>query len=202
MSSRALYSALSALLLLLIASCAPSARVANVSTTPPPERMQGDYRIGVPDLLYIRVWEQDDLSGEVLVRRDGKVSVPLIGDVVAEGLTPEALAAVVGKELAQFVNEPRVDVAVVEMRSQVVSVIGGGVQRSGVVELRHNMRVIDAIAEMGGLTPFARKREIRVLRNTADGEQSYLFDYVAFMRGEAPAANFPLAAGDTIVVPE
>jgi polysaccharide export outer membrane protein len=156
------------------------------------------YVIGVPDVLNITVWEQPDLSGEVLVRRDGKVSVPLIGDEVAAGKTPDELARQIEQGLSRFVSQPRVDVAVVEMRSQVVSVIGGGITTSGVLELRSDMRVIDAIAEMGGLTPFAKKREIRVLR----GDEVYPFDYSAFMDGDAPRSNFLLAPGDTIIVPE
>ena len=156
------------------------------------------YVIGVPDMLEITVWEQPDLSGAVLVRRDGKISVPLMGDEVAAGRTPEELARQIEKGLSRFVADPRVDVSVVEMRSQVVSVIGGGIENSGVLELRSDMRVIDAIAEMGGLTPFAKKRQIRVLR----GDESYPFDYSAFMDGDAPRANFLLAPGDTIIVPE
>jgi polysaccharide export outer membrane protein len=168
-----------------------------------PERIPEDprldtYVIGIPDLLAITVWEQPDLSSEVLVRRDGKISVALVGDVVAAGRTPEELARQVESGLSRFVAEPRVDVAVVEMRSQVISVIGGGIQQSGVVELRNDMRVIDAIAEMGGFTPFAKKRQIRVLR----GEEIYPFDYSAFMLGQTPQANFLLAPGDTVVVPE
>lgn len=164
-----------------------------------PEEMQSDtYVIGVPDALEVKVWEQPDLSGWVLVRRDGKISVALMGDTVAAGLTPQQLARQIETGLARFVAKPRVDVAVIEMRSQVVSVIGGGIKRSGVVELRNDMRVIDAIAEMGGLTPFAKKRKIWVLR----GEESYPFDYSAFMGGKAPQSNFLLAPGDTIIVPE
>jgi polysaccharide export outer membrane protein len=172
---------------------------APVQPTRIPEDPRVDtYVIGIPDLLNVTVWGQPDLSGEVLVRRDGKISLALAGDVVAAGRTPEELAREIEKGLAKFVAEPRVDVAVLEMRSQVVSVIGGGIQRSGVIELRSDMRVADAIAEMGGLTPFAKKRQIRVLR----GDESYPFDYSAFMLGEAPQSNFLLAPGDTIVVPE
>jgi polysaccharide export outer membrane protein len=158
----------------------------------------GTYVIGIPDLLSITVWGQPDLSGEVLVRRDGKISVSLVGDIVAAGLTTEQLSREIESGLSRYVAEPRVDVAVVEMRSQVVSVIGGGIVKSGVLELRNDMRVVDAIAEMGGLTPFAKQGQIRVLR----GEEAYPFDYNAFMRGDNPEANFLLAPGDTIVVPE
>jgi polysaccharide export outer membrane protein len=157
-----------------------------------------EYLIGVPDLLMLTVWGQEDLSGQVLVRRDGKISVPLVGDMQAAGKTPEQLSRDVEGAIKRYVSDPRVDVSVVEMRSQVVSVIGGGIRRAGVVELHSNMRVVDAIAEMGGLTPFADKGGIRVVR----GEKSYSFDYAAFISGESPESNFLLAPGDTIIVPE
>ena len=156
------------------------------------------YLIGIPDLLLVTVWEQPELSGEVLVRRDGKITIALVGDVGAAGQTPEELARRITRGLTRYVANPRVDVAVVEMRSHVISVIGGGIKNSGVLELRNDMRVVDAIAEMGGLTPFAKQRQIRVLR----GEESYSFDYAAFMAGQTPRSNFLLAPGDTIVVPE
>ncbi len=173
-----------------------------VTKLPDEEPTNREYRIGIPDLLNIRVWEQEDLSGEVLVRTDGKISMPLIGDVEAEGLTPEDLASFIATALSDYVAKPRVDVSVVEMRSQVISVIGGGIERSGVLELRHDMRVLDAIAEMGGFTPFARKNRIRVLRQTAEGEEEYTFDYVRFVNGLAPGSNFLLMPGDTVIVPE
>jgi polysaccharide export outer membrane protein len=186
---------LASLVLVVLAGC----ETAPILPERIPEDPQLDtYVIGVPDLLSVTVWGQPDLSSQVLVRRDGKISVALVGDAVAAGNTPEELAREIETGLSRFVAEPRVDVAVVEMRSQVVSIIGGGIQQSGVIELRSNMRVIDAIAEMGGLTPFAKQRRITVLR----GEESYPFDYSAFMLGATPEANFLLAPGDTIVVPE
>ena len=156
------------------------------------------YRIGIPDLLSLTVWEQPGLSGEVLVRRDGKISVSLVGDIAAAGLTPEELARRIEQGLERYVTRPRVDVSVLEMRSHVVSVIGGGIQNAGVLELRNEIRGLEAIAEAGGLTPFAKQRQIRVLR----GEESYPFDYTAFMNGKSSKSNFLLATGDTIVVPE
>ena len=161
-----------------------------------------EYVVGVPDLLELTVWQQPDLSGPLLVRRDGKISVKLLGDVQAEGLTPEDLAEKIRWGLSAFVTKPHVDIAVTEMRSQVASVIGGGVLRSGIVELQRNTRVIDAIASMGGLTPFAKKNRIRVLRETAEGQVEYLFDFAKFVKGDAPNSNILLEPGDTIIVPE
>lgn len=181
-----------------------------LSSDPPPAptpqtRIVGeveDYVIGVPDQLQLTVWQHPDFSGPVLVRRDGKISVPLMGDIQAEGMTPEALAEKIRVALSKYISKPRVDIAVTEMRSQVASVIGGGVLRSGVVQLQHNTRVIDAIAMMGGLTPFAKKSGIRILRDTPEGQVEYLFDYNAFVKGRAPASNLLLEPGDTIIVPE
>jgi polysaccharide export outer membrane protein len=161
-----------------------------------------EYVIGVPDLLELTVWQQPDLSGPVLVRRDGKISVPLLGDTQAEGLTPKQLAERIRVELSDFVAKPHVDIAVTEMRSQVASVIGGGVLRSGTIPLERNTRVIDAIASMGGLTPFAKKSRIRVLRDTPEGQVEFPFDYNAFIKGEAPNSNIFLKPGDTVIVPE
>jgi polysaccharide export outer membrane protein len=171
---------------------------------PPPESGQlvGEYRIGVPDLLQLTVWQHEDVSGPLLVRRDGKVSVPLVGDVSAEGRTPEELAAQIRRNLKNYISNPRVDIAVVEMRSQVASVIGGGIEREGQIDLQRSTRVIEAIATMGGLTPFAKKRRIRILRNTSYGQVEYNFDYTAFIRGEAPKSNLLLQPGDTIIVPD
>ena len=188
-------SATAACLLALLTGALP---VAAQTTAEPP----AVYTIGVPDLLEIRVWEQEDLSGTALVRTDGRISVPLVGDITAEGRTPEELAAIIESDLAEFVADPQVDVAVLEMRSQVVSVIGGGIESSGVLELRHEMRVLDAIAEMGGFTPFAKKAKIKVLRKSGGAEVELAFHYPDFINGRAPGTNFLLKPGDTIIVPE
>ncbi|XOV83309.1 MAG: polysaccharide biosynthesis/export family protein [bacterium] len=167
-----------------------------------PEDTNEVYRIGIPDLLNVLVWQQEELSGPALVRTDGKISIPLIGDIRAAGKTPEELAEHIEVALVDYVAKPQVDISVLEMRSQVVSVIGGGIERSGVLELRHDMRVLDAIAEMGGFTPFAKKRDIIVLRTKDDIEEELRFDYVDFIKGRTRGSNFLLAPGDTVVVPE
>lgn len=192
--------------LLLVSGCAGGWFADGRATgAPPGERVIGEvaeYRIGVPDLLKLTVWQHPEFTGPLLVRRDGKVSVPLMGDTQAEGLTPSELAETIRAALSQFIANPRVDIAVTEMRSQVASVIGEGVLRSGTVDLQRNMRVIDAIAAMGGFSPFARKDRIRIIRNTPAGQVEHSFDYEAFLKGRDPASNILLVPGDTIVVPE
>lgn len=171
----------------------------------PPERVVGEvqtYEIGVPDLLRIHVWKQEELSSDVVVRPDGQISLPLIQDVQAEGLTPEELRDVVTERLAEFIVAPQVNVMVREMRSNTASVVGGGVARSGVVPLTRNTRVLDAIATMSGFTQFAKKGDIRILRDVGTRQVEYRFDYDAFIGGRAPNSNMLLEPGDTIVVPD
>jgi polysaccharide biosynthesis/export protein len=185
-----------------LAACGLKRSAPGLDGVPQEVPAPAEYIIGIPDLLRVTVWEQEGMSGTVLVRSDGRITVPLAGALPAAGLTTTELAQAIELALAGYVNSPRVDVAVEEMRSHVVSVIGGGVNRSGVVELRHDMRVVDALAAAGGLTPFAKAREIRILRSQAGEERAYGFDFRAFSDGLAPASNFRLAPGDTIVVPD
>lgn len=175
------------------------------AATPPPDEVAGEreeYVIGVSDVLQIVVWRNPELSVEVPVRRDGKISVPLVDDVQAEGLTPEELKEVLTEALAEFVTAPDVTVVVQQTNSQTVTVVGG-VVRSGQVGLTRQMRVLEAIATMGGFGPFARKDAIRIIRPMPDGTTvEYGFNYGAYSRGKAPDSNFLLQPGDTIIVPE
>lgn len=183
--------------------------VSAACTTPPPPlpaaRVVGEvqpYTIGVPDVLQIRVWKQDQLTVDVVVRTDGKISMPLLQDVQAEGLTPEELRDVLTERLAEYIVAPQVTVMVKFMKSNIASIVGGGVARSGVVELQRHTRVLDAIATVGGFTTFAQKDEIRVLRDIDGVQVEYRFDYDAFIAGDAPNSNMVLKPGDTIIVPD
>jgi polysaccharide export outer membrane protein len=159
------------------------------------------YVIGVTDLLAINVWKNEELSVQVPVRSDGMISVPLIHDVQAEGLTPEELRDVISRELAEYVTEPQVTVIVVQTNSRYVSVIGE-VGRQARVPLSQNMRVLEAIAFVGGFNTFANRRDVRIVRRDAQGEHEYRFDYKAYIRGKAPGTNIVLRPGDTIIVPD
>ena len=161
------------------------------------------YTIGVTDVLRITVWKNPELSIEAVpVRADGKISVPLINDVQAEGLTPEELKDVITRDLAEYVGEPNVTVVVVQINSRFVSVIGEVVQDTR-VPLTRDLRVLEAIAQAGGFGPFADKSDVRIIRHNADGTESeYRFDYDAYIRGRAPGSNIVLQQGDVIVVPD
>jgi polysaccharide export outer membrane protein len=172
---------------------------------PPPEDAPGEreeYVIGIPDVLKIVVWKNPELSVEVPVRRDGKISVPLVDDVQAEGLTPEELKEVLTEALAEYVTAPDVTVVVQETNSHTVTVVGG-VARSGQIALTRQMRVVEAIATMGGFGPFARKDRIKIIREQPGGKPiEFVFNYGAYTAGKAPESNLLLRPGDTIIVPE
>ena len=172
---------------------------------PPPEQGtfdRDDYVIGSSDMLKVMVWKNPDLSVEVPVRPDGKISVPLLNDVQAAGLTTRELKETITKSLSEYVTAPDVTVIVSEVRSKVVYVVGE-VQRPSAVQLNTDMRALDAIATVGGFTPYAAKGSIKILRPGKDGNViTYEFDYKAFLRGKHPESNLRLRPGDTIVVPD
>jgi polysaccharide export outer membrane protein len=191
---------LPALLVLLLAGCAAR------SLSPPPadpDPMARDiYRIGVTDILRVAVWRNDELSVDVPVRPDGKISVPLLDDIQAEGLEPTELKEVLTREFAEYVTAPNVTVIVLQMNSRFISVLGG-VNHEGRVPLTRNLRVMEALAASNGFTTFADKGDIRIVRRRPDGtEVEYRFDYDAYIKGNAPGTNIVLANGDTIIVPD
>lgn len=170
---------------------------------PPPEVVAGErapYVIGVTDVLGISVWKNVELSVSAAVRPDGKISVPLLDDVQAEGLTPQELKEVLTEALSEFIAAPDVTVLVQQMNSQLVYLLGEGVRSSGALQLRKETRVLEAIATMGGFTVWANKNKVRILRKTQNGMTEYVFNYGAYLAGKAPHSNIVLRAGDTIVV--
>ena len=152
-----------------------------------------DYRIGVDDVLDIAVWNVAELQKTVPVRPDGKISLPLINDIVAAGLTPMELRNQLTKQMATFVQNPDVSVVVREIRSQKISVIGQ-VKTPGRYDLKGPATVLDALALAGGFTEFASRKNITILR----AAERIRFNYdAAISRGE----NFNIKAGDIVVVP-
>lgn len=170
---------------------------------PPPEPPVAEpYVIGVTDQLLISVWKNPELGASVVVRSDGKVSIPLLDDVQAAGLTPEELKEVVTERLAEFITAPHVTVMVQQMNSRTVSLMGAGAVRQGLVPLGRRMRVLDAIVAMGGFSVWAKKNRVTVLRETPAGREEYRFNYEAYVDGKAPGTNLLLQPGDTIIVPD
>ncbi len=188
-----------ALLLALPSGCA------NLPPLPsdPDQASRAGYVIGPSDILKVSVWKNPELTIEgVPVRPDGKISIPLANDVQAAGLTPLQLKDVLTQALSEYVTAPDVTVIVIQMNSRRVSV-EGAVQRPGPVPLFADLRVVDALTQAGGFTPFASRKRIKILRRNADGSLSaYGFNYDAFVAGDAPGSNGLLEPGDTVVVPE
>jgi len=172
---------------------------------PPPDPVpmaRATYIIGVTDHLRVTVWKNPELSADVPVRPDGKISVALIGDVQAEGLTPEELGELVSRELEEYITAPDVTVVVLEMNSRYVSVMGE-VARSARIPLRSELRVLEAITLVGGFTTFADKSDVRVVRRQVDGsEVEFRFNYDDYIKGNAPGSNIVLVAGDVVIVPD
>ncbi len=172
---------------------------------PPPDPVPMDreaYVIGVTDLLGISVWRNPELSVVVPVRPDGKISVPLLDDVQAEGLEAMELKEVLSRELSEYITAPDVTVIVREMNSRAISVLGA-VGGNGRIPLTKDLRIIEAIAIVGGFTTFADRSDVRIVRRSDNGhEVEYRFDYDAYIKGRAPGTNIVLRPGDTIIVPE
>jgi polysaccharide export outer membrane protein len=159
-----------------------------------------EYVIGAADVVRVTVWQHPELTSEMAVRRDGKISVPLLDDVQAAGLTPRQLKATITQGLTGSIKSPNVNVAVISPNSQTVSVIGG-VVKSGPVPLTRDMGVLEAVAAAGGFTAWANKNDITVVRWVDGKRVSYSFSYRGYLSGSADADVF-LKAGDVIVVPE
>lgn len=160
-----------------------------------------DYVIGVGDVLRVNVWKEPDVSvDQVGVRSDGKISVPLVKEVFATGLTPLQLEDVLTQKLRQYINNPVVTVIVLEIRSQRIFIVGN-VRASGMLPLEPGLTVMRALGLAGGITEFARRKKIFVLREVGGEAQKIPFDYPAVLSGETPEADFELKPGDTIFVP-
>ncbi len=158
------------------------------------------YVIGASDALAINVWKERDISQTVTVRPDGKISLPLLGDVQAAGLTPMQLAATLREGLEKYINEPQVTVVVTGTESQRVYVLGE-VNRPGPMSLLPKMTVLQAISSAGGPSQFANLKAIYILRNESGKQVRYRFNYKKVIRGLALDQNIPLRPGDAVVVP-
>jgi polysaccharide biosynthesis/export protein len=160
------------------------------------------YVIGPNDSLAINVWKEAEVSRVVPVRSDGKISLPLVGEVQASGETPLQLEEIITAKLKEYISDPEVTVMVQESRSQKFNVLGMVAKPGTYMLTTANMTVLDAIALAGGFRDFAKKKSIYVLRNDANGQPERLpFNYKEVIQGKNPQQNIVLKANDTIVVP-
>jgi polysaccharide export outer membrane protein len=161
--------------------------------------VSANYIIGPDDSVQVTVWKEPNLSAALLVRPDGKISLPLVSDIPAAGLTPMQLAADITERLKKFVTDPVVEVTVLAVNSKHAFLMGE-VMRVGPLAIAPGMTVLQAIASAGGLTPFANKKHIYILRGEPGKQEKIPFDYTkALKKGDMQGVS--LLPGDTIVVP-
>lgn len=170
------------------------------TTTSQAATQDPNYKIGPQDVLDISVWKEQELTRVLPVRPDGKISMPLLNDVQAAGLTPTQLASKITTDLKKFVSDPQVTVIVTQINSQRVYILGE-VGRAGAYPLLPGMTVLQALSSAGGLTPFGNGKKIYVLRQVNGQPQKYPFNYKEVLAGKRGDENIQLKAGDTIVVP-
>ena len=165
----------------------------------------GDFLLGPEDVLIVTVWKNQDLSREVVVRPDGMISMPLIGDVPAANLTANNLAKRISDRLTEYMASPIVSVQLKEVNSYFIYVMGE-VSKPGKFPLKSYANVMQGISLAGGFGPFAKKNKIKVLRVTTDGSNEKRqieipVQYDDILKGNATVGNFYLRSGDVIVVP-
>ena len=165
----------------------------------PPEAGVGEYLIGPGDLLSIQVWEQEKMSTKGRVREDGKISFPLIPDVAVAGKTPDAAARDLEAALKPYMLAPKVNVVVEERKPLTVSVLGQ-VGRPGQYVMDRGAGVAQVLAAAGGLTPFAHKDRIFVLRQGGQTQDRIRFTFQSLTSASGAAAKFRVQSGDVVVV--
>ena len=157
------------------------------------------YVIGPEDVLHVAVWREADLTATLPVRPDGKISLPLLNDVQASGLTPQQLAASVTEKLKKYIADPRVTVVVTQINSKRVYMVGE-VLHAGPMSMIANMTVLQALSS-AGLNQFANTKRIYVLRTENGKQQKLPVNYRKLVKGEQIEQNYVLQPGDEIVVP-
>ena len=182
------------------ASPAASQRTPNVEATAT-KAHNDSFVIGNDDVLAINVWKEPDVSRSIPVRSDGKISLPLVGEVQATGRTPLKLEQEIAARLKNYIAEPEVTVIVQQINSQKFNILGM-VNRPGSYPINNSATVLDAIALAGGFRDFAKQKSIYILRQNDGGGQTRLqFNYKEVVKGQNPAQNIKLQPHDTIVVP-
>ena len=157
------------------------------------------YRIGPEDLLRISVWNNKDLTLDIGVRPDGKISLPLVQDVQAEGLTPPELADVIHQNLLQYIKDPHVSVIVLQVNASKFYIVGE-VSKPGTYFLRGEMSVLQALSMAGGFTTFASPKNIRLVRNLGGKQDVRVINYFEVIENGS-RKNYLILPGDTLVVP-
>jgi len=181
------------------ASTAPHSQGTS-SDKPADKPHDNSFVIGNDDVLAINVWKEPDISRSIPVRSDGKISLPLVGEVQAAGLTPLKLEKDIAEKLKSYISEPEVTVMVQQVNSQKFNILGQ-VSKPGSYVIANSPTVLDAIALAGGFRDFAKRKSIYVLRHSPSGETRLPFNYKEVSEGRNMSQNVQLQPGDTIIVP-
>jgi polysaccharide export outer membrane protein len=179
-------------------TAAQATQGADASTQSKPH--DNSFVIGNDDVLAINVWKEPDISRSIPVRSDGKISLPLVGEVQAAGLTPLRLEKDIASKLKNYISEPEVTVMVQQVNSQKFNILGQ-VVKPGSYVVANSPTVLDAIALAGGFRDFAKQKSIYVLRQSPTGESRIPFNYKDVSQGKNMSQNIKLQPGDTIIVP-
>jgi len=176
---------------------------ADASAAAPPAMAWGTesetYIIGPSDSVAISVWKEGTLSGTLLVRPDGMISMPLLGDIQASGLTPPQLADQIETKLKKFIQDPRVSVVLTQIKSKVIYMMGE-FGKKGPIDMTPGMTLLQAIASAGGLSEFANSKKIYILRDEGGKHLKIPVHYKAALKGDS-TLNLLLKPGDTLVAP-
>jgi len=183
---------------------APADRPSLPETSAPPasdtaKAPDGSYVIGASDMIAVTVFKEPTVSGTLLVRPDGMISMPLLGDVKASGKTPLELADEIAGKLKKFIQDPNVTVVLNQNNSKIVYMMGE-VGKTGPIAMTPGMTLLQAVATAGGLTPYANSKKIYILRNTGGKQEKLPVQYKQALKGDS-SLNLVLNPGDTIVVP-
>jgi polysaccharide export outer membrane protein len=160
-----------------------------------------NYIIGSEDILYIHIWKEEHLSRTVPVRRDGIISLPLVDEIKAEGLTPLQLKEILAQRFKEFIGDPNITVMVMEANSFKVY-LSGQIRNPGVYRLRSETSLLQIISMAGGFTDWANQKKILIIRKEGGKEKRITVNYKKILKGEDPGSNIILKAGDTIIVPD
>jgi polysaccharide export outer membrane protein len=183
---------------------APSAPATASDTPPtPPPLAAGtaanNYIIGASDVLMVTVWKDPTFSGSVLVRPDGMISIPLLGDIPAAGSTPIQLKEAIAVKLRKYIQDPQVSVILTQVNSKKIYLLGE-INKKGPVDMTPGMTLLEAISSGGGLTDYAKTKKMYILRDENGNHQRIPVNYKDALKGNS-ALNVALHPGDTIVVP-
>ena len=180
----------------------PQQQAAPVNGAPPAAgvALPADYVIGPDDVLAVLFWRDQEMSGDYVVRPDGQITLPLLNDVQAAGLTPEQLRESLTKAASALMEDPSVTVGVKAINSRKVH-ITGMVGKPGAYPLTAPTTVVQLIATAGGLHEFAKKKNILIVRNENGRQVAFKFNYNDFMKGKNLKQNIELKPGDTVVIP-